>query len=306
MSVTYDLLDHGVMLHDRHRLGAYTSAIQAAVRPGDVVVDIGTGVGVFALAACQAGARRVYAIEPAEVVQVAREVVAANGFASRVQFVEQWSTEASLPETADVVVLDVRGVLPDDQIPIALDARRFLRAGGAMIPATDAIWMAPVSAHDTYAEHVGSWNQPVNGISVATIRHDAVNRWIKARFTPAQLMATPQHIATITYGQRESDETRGNATWTMCERVTAQGVAVWFDSILAGGVAFSNRPGARSLLYGQAFFPWPDCVTLERGDLLSVTLTGRTISGMYRWQWNTTIIRAGCDIHDVSFHQADQ
>jgi predicted RNA methylase len=47
----YSLRDHGKMISDLGRFGAYVQAIAAAVRPGDVVVEIGAGTGVFSLLA---------------------------------------------------------------------------------------------------------------------------------------------------------------------------------------------------------------------------------------------------------------
>lgn len=47
---------HIAMLNDRLRTETFIRGIEAVVRPGDVVVDIGTGSGVMAVAAARAGA----------------------------------------------------------------------------------------------------------------------------------------------------------------------------------------------------------------------------------------------------------
>jgi len=55
----YSLDEFGDMTADSLRFAAYSEAIQKAVRPGDIVVDLGCGPGIFALLACRAGAKRV-------------------------------------------------------------------------------------------------------------------------------------------------------------------------------------------------------------------------------------------------------
>jgi hypothetical protein len=66
-----DPVEHARMLHDERRTGDYLHALAEAVRPGDVVLDIGTGSGVLAIAAARAGARRVYAVEASDIAEVA-------------------------------------------------------------------------------------------------------------------------------------------------------------------------------------------------------------------------------------------
>ena len=74
-----DPVEHARMLHDERRTNDYLAALRAAVRPDDVVLDIGTGSGVLALAAARAGARCVYAIEASDIAEVAERVFAVNG-----------------------------------------------------------------------------------------------------------------------------------------------------------------------------------------------------------------------------------
>jgi|SRR5438105_12126415 len=80
------------MVGDGVRSDAYARALRECIRPNSIVLDIGTGVGIWALLACQFGARRVYAIEPNDVIQVAREIAAANGYADRIEFIQDIST----------------------------------------------------------------------------------------------------------------------------------------------------------------------------------------------------------------------
>jgi predicted RNA methylase len=110
-----------------------------------VVVDIGTGPGILALLACQAGARRVYAIDVSDAIQVGRELAAANSYADRIEFIQALSTQVTLPESADVIVSDLHGAIPLFQLLILslVEARRrFLAPGGVMIPQQETLWAA--------------------------------------------------------------------------------------------------------------------------------------------------------------------
>src|SRR5215467_16084536 len=104
----YSLSAYGSMIADRVRVEAYAEALRKTVRKGSTVVEIGTGPGIFAVLACQLGAGKVYAIEPAEIIQVAREVATANGCADKIQFFEQLSHRVTLPGRAGVLLSDLR------------------------------------------------------------------------------------------------------------------------------------------------------------------------------------------------------
>jgi hypothetical protein len=61
----------------------------------------------------------------------------ANGYADRITFHQTLSSAITLPQPADVIVSDLRGVLPlmQHHIPAIVDARqRLLAPGGVLIP----------------------------------------------------------------------------------------------------------------------------------------------------------------------------
>src|SRR5687767_9165425 len=99
--VSLILDEHRRYLADGARTAAYRQAIEEAVRPGAVVLDLGCGTGVLGLLACQAGAGRVYAIDSGGVIELARKLAQANGYADRVTFVKGMSTRVELPERVD-------------------------------------------------------------------------------------------------------------------------------------------------------------------------------------------------------------
>ena len=68
-----------------------------------MVLDVGTGSGILAIWAAQAGARKVYAVEATDMAAHARELVQANGVADRVEVIQGTVEEITLPEEGKVI-----------------------------------------------------------------------------------------------------------------------------------------------------------------------------------------------------------
>ena len=94
------------MVSDEVRVSAYARAIAAVVRPGDVVLDLGCGIGIFAVLAARAGARRVYAVDETDVVHYAKRVVAENGVESAVETIRGLVERVTLAERPTVVAAE--------------------------------------------------------------------------------------------------------------------------------------------------------------------------------------------------------
>jgi protein arginine N-methyltransferase 1 len=288
----YSLDGYGSMVADRIRVNAYVEALRQTVREGACVVEIGTGPGIFAVVACQMGASRVYAIESSTIIQVAREVAAANGCAGKIEFFEEFSDRVTLPIRADVILSDLRGVLPLFQrnIPAIVDARRRLLApGGTLIPRRDMLWAALVEAPEPYNGLVDPWDRNQLGQDLSAARCLAVNNIQRVRLTPDQLLSAHQLWGTLDYRTVESFDVRGNLEWRVKRKGTGHGILVWFDADLAEGVGFSNAPSAPKTIYGSLFFPWTHPVSLEAGQVVAVCLEAKFVADDYVWRWVTRI-----------------
>ena len=288
----YSLAGYGHMIEDQVRFDAYARALRKAVRPDSVVIEIGTGPGIFAVLACELGARRVYAIEPDPIIQVAREIAAANGCADRIEFIEDLSTRVTLPLQADVIVSDLRGVLPlfQSHLPSIADARRrFLAPGGTLIPKRDAVWVTIAESPEQYARVVDCWEKNALGLNLSPARRLAVNDFQKARLAPQELLAPPQLWATLDYNTVDSPDVRGTLNFTAQRPGTGHGIVAWFETCLADGIGFSNAPSAPELVYGSMFLPWTEPVSLAEGQEVSVDLAASLVENDYVWRWTTQI-----------------
>jgi type I protein arginine methyltransferase len=288
----YSLHDFGSMNADADRFGAYSNAIASTVRPGDAVVEIGCGPGVFALLACRAGARKVYAIESEAIIHFARELATANHFSDRIDFFQSDSRKTELPERVNVIVSDIRGAVPlyDHAIPSIEDARqRFLVPGGILIPQRDTMKAAVLEADEYYSKLTAPWRNTVPGLDLSLTLPMVLNRYYGATFKREQLLTEPQSWCELDYTSGAPTRAAAELRFCVARSGTAHGVCVWFEAQLCEGIGYSSGPGAEGTIYGQLFFPWLDAVPVTEGQEIQVGLHADLVGGDYVWRWETVI-----------------
>lgn len=107
-------------LRDFHRTAAFRDSIRNAVRPGDVVVELGAGSGILSLFAAQAGAGSVRAVEVNPQLCVRLESnIALNGYSNVVMAICEDARTLDLGLKADVVIVEMieTWLLDELQVP---------------------------------------------------------------------------------------------------------------------------------------------------------------------------------------------
>lgn len=147
---------HELMLQDHIRMVAYEAAIKEVVKPGMTVVDLGTGTGILALWALEAGAKKVYGIDVnKDRIPQALDRIRKAGYADRFVPFNALSYNVELPERVDVVISEILGNLADNEnmTPILADARkRFLEEDGIMLPARVQTYLIPISSEKAHSQ----------------------------------------------------------------------------------------------------------------------------------------------------------
>jgi protein arginine N-methyltransferase 1 len=296
----YDLDDFDRMFADEARTVPYMAAISAAVRPGDVVVEIGTGTGYFAVACARAGARHVYAIEVNPLVAIGPAVAEANGCADRITFIQGFSTCVDLPERGDVLLEDLRGLLPLlwGRIPSIMDARaRLLKPGARLITARDELWAAPCQRPDRVSPLLGLGGDAAHGIDRATVASRLRSDIHRARVAPDDLLAPAVCWAAIDYATVLDAGLEGRMSWTLIRDGALDGFTLYFNSELFGGHWIRNSPDAPQTVYGQAFIPFSSSVAAAAGDQVTVEFRARLFGEGYLYVWETTVTPvSGADV----------
>jgi protein arginine N-methyltransferase 1 len=285
--------EHRSYLADRPRIEAFRRAIRQVVFPGAVVADVGSGSGILGLLACEAGAARVYAIEAGGMIELARAVAARNGFADRLRFIQGESREIELPEPVDVLVCDQIGHFGFEAglFDFVADARRrFLKPGGAMIPARVNLHIAPVADPDLAAA-VRFWCQRPAGFDMSPAHAWAASTGYPTTLGPEQCIGRPILGASVDVPGITADPLDLNVSAPIERRAVLDGIGGWFAADLAAGVTLTNSPFAADRIDRRnVYFPI-DPIAVEPGDVLTARV--RILPAAVVVSWRGEVMRGG-------------
>lgn len=147
-----DLHEQERMLGDKHRMAFYHEAISRHIKPGDRVIDLGTGTGILAAFASRQGASKVYAIDHSSILNHAKQLAVENGI-ENVDFKEVHSMEFYLDKQVDVILHEQVGdfLFDEAMVPNVSDLRdRLLKPGGLILPSQFELFCEPMTLHDDW------------------------------------------------------------------------------------------------------------------------------------------------------------
>jgi protein arginine N-methyltransferase 1 len=280
------LREHYGYLADRVKRSQYEAAIEHAVRPEHVVLDLGCGSGLLGLMALRAGARKVIFVDEDAVIEVARRTVVRAGFGDRAEFFQANSFELSLPELINVVICDHIGYFGFDYGVIALLAdaqQRFLKPGGIFVPSQVVLKLAPVES-ETCRNLVAQWqNGSVPG-EFGWLGTAAANTKHAVQLAPDDLLAESATLAKLELGADAAPYLSWNAEFHCARAGTLDGVAGWFDCRLIDDVHMTNSPEAEENLdRPQAFLPLEAPVAINKGERVRATVMARHLDNVIGW-----------------------
>lgn len=283
---------HAGLLMDGARTDTYRRAIAGIVKPGDVVLDLGSGTGILSLLACQAGARRVYAVESGDVAQLASLVSIANGFDDRIVLLQDSSYRITLPEKVDVIVTDTLHTfgLQDGLLGSVIDARqRFLKSGGSICPRSIQLVVVPVELPDIY-RRLEIWSADPLGFDFSPLREFATNNLysvpVEREALRKAFLGEPASVIQIGLRDAETANLSGEVQITAARPGVMHGLGGWFVAELDEGVVLSNSPDIMTVSWKNAFFPLDRPVALAEGDALTVKI--ETCNGA-TWRWQVAV-----------------
>lgn len=285
---------HEGMMNDLGRSETYRKAIQG--NPDNfkdkIIMDVGSGSGLLAFFAIQAGAKKVYAVEAGNMHSVIRTLADANGWGDRIVVINkvlQDMTEDDCPgNSVDTIVAETLGtfLFGERGIETMLVARdRFLKKDGAIFPTQATLSMAPFSDRKLY-ENTNARTQFWTGDDFFGIKLSSVaDRARREQFSQVlHCMVDPDCLAAKqvdvvydfrTLNQADLRQIHTDYSFTFPEDTEIHGLAGWFVADFIG----SNQKSALSTSPFDILTHWfqvrmliPEPLSCVKGETLKGTI----------------------------------
>ena len=145
------------MLMDNNRMNAYYSAIMQnkEMFAGKIVLDVGSGSGVLAIWAAQAGAARVIAVEYTDMANHARKLVEANNLKDVVEVIQCSAEDLQLDCKVDIIVSEWMGyfLLRESMLDSVIRVRdKWLKPEGTLFPSHATMLWGAISYEEDRME----------------------------------------------------------------------------------------------------------------------------------------------------------
>lgn len=265
------------MLFDSARVRAFDAAIREAVKPGDRVIDVGSGSGILSLIAADAGASKVYALEATPMIEDARRIAEANGFGDVIEFIAGDAANFRADTPVDLVLGEWAGMYLLEEwrhfnaFARARDAN--LKPGGKVLPRYARLYLAPIDDSRLYVERgPGFWERPVWGFDFSLVHREGLDRVRRIIVQGAkQTLLAREKILTVDCATADAGAFFFEHEFDVFfpNHATCHGFLGYFELDLAPGHVLDTSPLSLDTCWHQSYFPMEQ-ISLQGGDRLHV------------------------------------
>lgn len=281
---------HQGLLSDQTAQQAFQQAIGQTVQRGDTVLDLGTGTGIHALFACQAGASWVYAVDqnPA-ILELARKVSRGQGFDDRIVFLDRPADEVELPQPVDVLITHQGFFQQLELIPPARN--RFLKKGGKIIPASVELFCAPLETPAAYEKAVGFWGHTHYDLDFSAFRTLALNTTHEWQIEPGEILGESARLLSVNFVEVQNPLMSGSAECVIRRPGILHGLGLWWNVHLTPSVCLSTAPPCKlsQAEWNNEFLPLAQPIRVEAGDRVQVLLRSGMGGWGKLWHWEMKV-----------------
>ena len=278
------------LLADTPRIEAFRDAIGEVVKPGDRVLEVGAGLGTYAFFAAQAGADKVWAVEPGPIVHLASSLARANDLHDRVECLRASVPDVQLPERADVVIFeDFPTRLVDQRAHGLLRSfrDRYLKPEGCIVPAIGRLCIAPASGSGL-SRGLDAERPEAFGIDWSVMFPYLANGPRYVKMGEDVLLARPSVGPELRLLDPPGPaELAVEGEWRFEEAGDVEALLQWFEIRVGARRWLSNAPGTKTV-WGQIALPLVPAIHVPAGGQLTARVAPDTrkdgAPGWLSWQ----------------------
>lgn len=267
---------HWRMLQDQDRARTYRRAIEKAVQPEMLVLEIGAGTGLLAMMAAQAGAEHVFTVEANPLMaEIALSCIERNGFSNKVTVLGKHSTDlqigVDLPRRADLLIHEILSgsVLTEGLAPTIHHALyKLLTPHAPLLP--ELIGIEGVLSGDVTATDQPWWD--VEGFDLTPLAHlDAAAHGVPGSQKRLRL-SEPVSIAQVDLREPDLMQPRSyTGTLTASQDGIVSGLEQWMKVCFPGDIMLSSDNSASH--WGTCYHPFAARKEVAKGDEVPVEVT---------------------------------
>ncbi len=268
---------HFPMMNDSVRNSGYEKALGAAIKKGDVVLDIGTGSGLLAMLAIRQGASRVITCEEIPMIaRKAQEIIRLNGYSDRIQIINKRSTSLvvgkDFPERADVLVTEIfdDGLLGEGAFVAIEHARlNLLKTNARVIPSGVRVLAMCIESQEVFENHRVT---QVAGFDVSPFNEFSLQGYTgyhldKMKYRP---LSIPQAVFNFDFCKLPPDESIP-IEFEINSAGCCHAIAFWYELQMDEKTIVSTAPGLPKLSsWKQAILLFENPRSFKCGDRYSL------------------------------------
>ena len=276
---------HEDMIKDTTRTVSYKNAIMrnAYLFKDKVVLDIGCGTGILSFFAAKAGARHVYGVDCADIINYAREIVRINGFADRITLIKGKVEELELPvDRVDIIISEWMGyfLIYEGMLDSVLFARdKWLNPRGMLFPDKARIWLAAIEDGKFKKSKIEFWND-VYGIKMQPMRSSVLIEPIVDVVENGNIISSMSPIFEVDLEKVTKEELCFVSSFKMqfTRKDLMHGMVGWFEvgfTHCHKPVTLTTSPKFKSTHWKHTIFYFDPVINVEAGQNLEGSIAVR-------------------------------
>jgi SAM-dependent methyltransferase len=269
------------LLDDRERIRRFGESIAATVKPGDVVLEVGCGLGTYAIAAANAGAATVIAVDLNPIaIAMARELGAEK---AGVTLVEGRVESLTLENPASVVIFEdfgsfahTRGLrtLFDAVHRLASPAARYVPG---RVRLRTALTDVPVA--------VTADALPFSPEAIEMLKRRSGNSPYWRTLPPGCVAGPAVEVGVLDLARPVPKRSVYSGSLKAARPAAVSGVVAWMALDLPGTVEIDNAPSRPNASWPAIVFPFVEPLSMNAGEAAEVVIEAVEFAGAILWKW---------------------